>query len=147
MNKQVFNPYLPSWEYVPDGEPHVFGDRLYLYGSHDRFNGELYCLNDYVCWSAPDQYISNLNDGSVAGFKYFSFDHPHHISVCMKAEKDGVMEVLTAPDSEPVTLIKVSACEGRETFSAELSSLSGVLPLYFVWRSEGTADFFSFTVE
>jgi len=97
--------------------------------------------------SDPDQYISNLNDGSVAGFKYFSFDHPHHISVCMKAEKDGVMEVLTAPDSEPVTLIKVSACEGRETFSAELSSLSGVLPLYFVWRSEGTADFFSFTVE
>ena len=29
---QVFNPYLPSWEYVPDGEPHVFGDRVYVYG-------------------------------------------------------------------------------------------------------------------
>ena len=27
MKQQVFNPYLPSWEYVPDGEPHVFGDR------------------------------------------------------------------------------------------------------------------------
>ena len=25
---QAFNPYLPSWEYVPDGEPHVFGDRV-----------------------------------------------------------------------------------------------------------------------
>ena len=23
MTKQVFNPYMPSWEYVPDGEPHV----------------------------------------------------------------------------------------------------------------------------
>ena len=34
--KQVFNPYLPSWEYVPDGEPHVFQNRLYVYGSHDR---------------------------------------------------------------------------------------------------------------
>ena len=22
--KQVTNPYLPSWEYVPDGEPYVF---------------------------------------------------------------------------------------------------------------------------
>ena len=30
--KQVYNPYLPLWEYVPDGEPHVFGDRVYLYG-------------------------------------------------------------------------------------------------------------------
>ncbi len=51
--KQVFNPYLPSYEYVPDGEPHVFGDRVYVYGSHDRFNGGGFCLNDYVCYSAP----------------------------------------------------------------------------------------------
>lgn len=31
----AFNPYLPSWEYIPDGEPYVFGDRVYVYGSHD----------------------------------------------------------------------------------------------------------------
>ena len=31
MLKQAFNPYLPSWEYIPDGEPHVFGDRVYVY--------------------------------------------------------------------------------------------------------------------
>lgn len=53
MKQQCFNPYLPSWEYIPDGEPHVFGDRVYLYGSHDRFNGWVYCPNDYLCWSAP----------------------------------------------------------------------------------------------
>ena len=34
MKQQVFNPYLPSWEYIPDGEPYVFGDRVYVYGSH-----------------------------------------------------------------------------------------------------------------
>ncbi|MCK0472276.1 family 43 glycosylhydrolase [Halalkalibacter sp. APA_J-10(15)] len=51
--RQAFNPYLPSFEYIPDGEPYVFNDRLYVYGSHDRFNGKLFCLNDYVCWSAP----------------------------------------------------------------------------------------------
>ena len=28
--KQAFNPYLPSWEYVPDAEPHVVGDRVYI---------------------------------------------------------------------------------------------------------------------
>lgn len=48
------NPYLPSWEYVPDGEPYVFNGRIYVYGSHDRFNGDVYCINDYVCWSAPE---------------------------------------------------------------------------------------------
>ena len=25
MKKQAFNPYLPSWEYIPDGEPYVWG--------------------------------------------------------------------------------------------------------------------------
>ena len=24
------NPYLPQWEYIPDGEPRVFGDRVYV---------------------------------------------------------------------------------------------------------------------
>ena len=50
---QAVNPYLPNYEYVPDGEPHVFDGRLYLFGSHDRFNGKKFCMNDYVCWSAP----------------------------------------------------------------------------------------------
>jgi hypothetical protein len=56
---QVFNPYLPSWEYVPDGEPHVFGDRVYVYGSHDRFGAPIFCVNDYVCWSAS---VDDLTD-------------------------------------------------------------------------------------
>lgn len=51
--KQAVNPYLPSWEYVPDGEPYVFGDRVYVYGSHDFFNGDVYCMGDYVCYSTP----------------------------------------------------------------------------------------------
>ena len=29
--KQAFNPYLPSWEYVPDAEPHIVDGRVYVY--------------------------------------------------------------------------------------------------------------------
>jgi hypothetical protein len=71
MKKQAFNPYLPSFEYVPDGEPHVFGDRLYVYGSHDAFDGSVYCPNDYVCWSAP---VSNLGDWRYEGVIYRKID-------------------------------------------------------------------------
>ena len=67
MKQQVFNPYLPSWEYIPDGEPHVFGDRVYVYGSHDRFNAPIFCVNDYVCWSAP---VSDLSDWRYEGVIY-----------------------------------------------------------------------------
>lgn len=59
MKKPVLNPYLPSWEYIPDGEPYVFDGRVYVYGSHDAFNGALFCLNDYVCWSAPEDDLGN----------------------------------------------------------------------------------------
>lgn len=64
---QGFNPYLPSWEYVPDGEPHVFGGRVYVYGSHDRFGGPLFCMNDYICWSAP---VDDLTDWRYEGVIY-----------------------------------------------------------------------------
>ena len=67
MKKIVCNPYLPSWEYVPDGEPHIFGDRLYLFGSHDRFGGKVYCENDYVLWSAP---VDDLSDWQCHGVIY-----------------------------------------------------------------------------
>ena len=36
MNKQAYNPFLPIDTYIPDGEPHIFGDRIYLFGSHDK---------------------------------------------------------------------------------------------------------------
>lgn len=65
MKEQIYNPFLPSWEYIPDIEPRVFGDRLYLYGSHDRFGGRDFCLNDYVGWSAPLDDLSGWQYGGV----------------------------------------------------------------------------------
>ncbi|CUQ52428.1 MULTISPECIES: family 43 glycosylhydrolase [Hungatella] len=67
MKQQAFNPYLPSWEYIPDGEPYVFDDRIYVYGSHDSFGAPIFCVNDYVCWSAP---INDLSDWRYEGIIY-----------------------------------------------------------------------------
>ena len=83
--KQCFNPYMPSWEYVPDGEPHVFGDRVYVYGSHDEFNGAVFCLGDYICYSAP---VNDLKDWRYEGVIYRKDQDP---------AQDGRM-VLYAPD-------------------------------------------------
>ncbi|MBQ6542314.1 MAG: family 43 glycosylhydrolase [Lachnospiraceae bacterium] len=75
MANQVFNPYLPSYEYVPDGEPRVFGNRLYVFGSHDRFNGKAFCMNDYVLWSAP---LSDLSDWRNEGVIYRKDQDPEN---------------------------------------------------------------------
>ncbi|MCD7807922.1 MAG: family 43 glycosylhydrolase [Erysipelotrichaceae bacterium] len=71
--KQVFNPYLPNWEFVPDGEPHVFNDRLYVYGSHDCYGGKTYCMKPYVCWSAS---VDDLSDWTYHGTIYTGKDDP-----------------------------------------------------------------------
>ena len=87
MKDQVFNPYLPSYEYMPDGEPRAFGDRLYVYGSHDAFGGAGYCENDYVGWSAP---LSDLSDWRCEGVIYPAARDPQNT--------DGRMK-LFAPDA------------------------------------------------
>lgn len=71
--KQFFgNPLLPADEYIPDPEAHVFGDRVYVYGSHDQFNGTMYCENDYVTWSAP---VNDLTDWKYEGVIYRKEQH------------------------------------------------------------------------
>ena len=75
MIKQVYNPYLPLDEYIPDGEPHVFGDRIYIFGSHDREGGSTYCELDYTVYSAP---VSDLTDWKCEGIIYRAVQDPHY---------------------------------------------------------------------
>ena len=75
MKKQVFNPFLPLGECIPDGEPHVFGDRVYLYGSHDKEGGETFCMLDYTVYSAP---VDDLSDWRREGVIYRADQDPDY---------------------------------------------------------------------
>ena len=64
----IGNPYMPLWEHVPDGEPHVFEDpdnpghyRVYVTGSHDT-RYESYCGEDDRQWSAPVEDLTAWRD-------------------------------------------------------------------------------------
>ncbi len=113
LKKQGLNPYLPSWEYVPDGEPHVFNGRIYVYGSHDRFNGYVYCMNDYVCWSAP---VENPADWRLEGVTYKKTDDPLNPDghMCLYAP-----DVTKGPDGryylyyvlDKVSVVSVAVCD------------------------------------
>ena len=113
MEKQVYNPFLPLWEYIPDGEPHVFGDRVYLFGSHDRFGGDKFCMNDYVCWSAP---VGDLKSWRCEGTIYrkeqdpLNADGSHMLfapDVCRG--RDGRYYLFYALDF--VSVISVAVCD------------------------------------
>ena len=73
MKREAVNPFLPPNVYIPDGEPHVFGDRVYLFGSHDQENGDTFCMLDYEIWSAP---VDDLADWSSKGTNYSASQDP-----------------------------------------------------------------------
>lgn len=84
------NPILPLWEYIPDGEPRVFGDRVYLYGSHDRAGSEDFCDFKLKVWSAP---LSDLNNWVCHSDSFLTHDNEER-----KADVDWSERELYAPD-------------------------------------------------
>ncbi len=84
------NPYLPSWEYIPDGEPRVFGDRVYIYGSHDRPNEENFCDYRLKVWSAS---VSDLSRWTCHGTCFQTRANRDHA-----ADTDWTSAELYAPD-------------------------------------------------
>ena len=96
------NPYLPLWEYIPDGEPYVFEDpdqpgkqRVYIYGSHDTRKTE-YCGHDLVVWSASvDTLYRWRYDGVILAVDRNGKGEPF--------DDKGSADVLFAPDVTLVT--------------------------------------------
>lgn len=97
LSTSAQNPYLPMWEYIPDGEPYVFEDpdkpgeyRVYIYGSHDTLIKE-YCGKEQVVWSAP---VTDLSNWRYDGIIFMSSkDREGQL-----LHQDGSGDVLYAPD-------------------------------------------------
>jgi arabinoxylan arabinofuranohydrolase len=69
------NPFLPEWEYIPDGEPRVFGNRVYIYGSHDLAGSDKFCDYKLKVWSAV---VNDLNHWTCHGDSFHTrMDRDH----------------------------------------------------------------------
>ena len=106
LNMSAQNPYLPMWEYIPDGEPYVFADpdnpgkkRVYIYGSHDTLI-DGYCGRELVAWSASTDSLSRWRyDGIIlevrqnAKGEYLDSEHRSDVfyapDIVEKTESDG----------------------------------------------------------
>lgn len=107
---EAANPYLPLWEFIPDGEPYVFEDpdhagqyRVYVYGSHDNLIDK-YCGRDQVVWSAP---VDNLCDWRYDGIIFENKTNARG----QYLYPDSVGDVLYAPDVTVVT-----GADGKKTY-------------------------------
>ena len=110
ISANAANPFLPLWEYIPDGEPYVFEDpdapgkmRVYVYGSHDNLRGK-YCGRDQVVWSAP---VEDLNKWRFDGVVFRSLNGADGRPL----NKNGLGDVLYAPD-----VAEVKGPDGKKTY-------------------------------
>ena len=103
------NPYLPLWEYIPDGEPYLFEDpdnpghmRVYVYGSHDSMVSG-YCGRELVVWSASPEDLNNWRyDGIIFESKKDAEGK--------WLDRNGFGDVLYAPD------VAVRTEDGRKVY-------------------------------
>ncbi len=86
-----------------------------------------------------NQYMANMRDGAVAGFKYFLFDSSEtRISV---QTRGGGMGRFKITDGKSV-LANVPV-NGNASLKAE----AGIRPLHFTYVGDGAVNFIAFTIE
>ncbi len=138
------NPFLPFSTYIPDGEPKVFGDRVYLYGSYDIF-GEGYCSREYHVVSAP---VCDLTRWTDHGVSFRSEDVPwsdeflyapdalylngtYYLFFCMSDGSEGVAES-TSPTG-PFANARRIKLAGEPIYGIDPSILEDNGHIYYTW--------------
>lgn len=128
------NPYLPFDEYIPDCEPRVFNDRVYIYGSHDLI--DVYgggCAGNYEAWSAP---VDDLDNWTYEGVLYDKTKDPGYqegmnmlASDCV--EKDGFYYLYYSPvmntDGNKIAVAKSDSPAGPFDYYGEVAYEDGTV--------------------
>ena len=96
----------------------------------------------------PDQYIANMTDGSVAGFKYFCFDHAVRVGVTVRGTGEGKLLVYTKLHGNPIAEIPITpSAQWRCAQAWNTVQLSGTQPIFFMFKGTGAIDFRSFELQ
>ena len=94
-----------------------------------------------------DQYVANMRDGAVAGFKYFQMDGEKALSIELRGTGSGHMDISATPDFSKHASIPVSVQGETKTFSGKLNIGTGKSALYFRFCGTGAVDFIAFELK
>ena len=107
----------------------------------------------YFTQETPDgeqtdtQYIANLRNGAVAGFKYFRLAGLQTVEVELRGRADGELLVADTPDGAPAAAIPVRLHTRQwTTLRAPCPLPDGDRALYFRYKGKGRLDFRAFTL-
>ena len=94
-----------------------------------------------------DQYIANMRDGSVAGFKYFDFRMESKITLAVSGNGQGHFEISNTPTFSQLVGDVTVAVHGKELmFTGDFSPQFGIRPLYFRYWGTESVNFHKFKI-
>ena len=120
--------------------PQVMKDE-YPYLTQDRGDTEPTDFWRMVDEQEPLQYIANMQDGSVAGYKYFSFSGPGRLTLEVRGAGEGRFVAAASPDGPALGELPVNA-KSRTwgEISGNMDFPEGVSALYLIYRGSGSMD-------
>ena len=97
----------------------------------------------------PVQYITSLMDGSVVGYKYFSFSGVRSLVMELRGNANGRFLLYISQRKRIYGKISVALKDARQwqTVCTKVTLPNGVHSVYFLYEGTGTVDFRSFTWE
>ena len=167
MKRQAYNPFLPLNVCIPDGEPHVFGAHVYLFGSHEEEGGKEFCNLSYEFYSAP---VNDLSDWTSKGINYEAKQDPSYSEKCRYMYAPDVVKgndgrfylyyamsggcftspihvaVCDTPDGKYVYYGEVQNPDGstfkrKITFDPAVINDGGIIRLYYGWSLAVNKEF------
>ena len=121
----------------------LFCDQQSAYVGGDRFPK---VMQDGRDGDEEPGYIGNIQDSATAGFKYFDCRDVKEIQIKVRGYADGVFEVRTAWDGEPLASIRVQYSNVWEEYSAPVNLPDGKQAIYLTYRGGGNASLLSFAL-
>ena len=94
-----------------------------------------------------EAYITNIQNGTVAGYKYFALDGLKYVTVRVKADSPCTLSIRTSLSGADIAVIFIRESREWENFTGEVKAKEGVQPLYFIYHGKGVMDFKSFFLD
>jgi hypothetical protein len=96
----------------------------------------------------PNQYIANIRDGAVCGFKYFMFSGLKEVTICVRGNAHGKFLITTEPCGKICVEVAVTQENSNlkiwNTYTVKAEVPDGVQGLFFKYEGDGSLDFLNF---
>ena len=98
--------------------------------------------------SIEGQYIKNVNNKTIIGYKYFSFDGTESkINVLIKGKAKGKIIVRDKENGNKLAEIPLNSINKKNEFSGNFNSPKGKSALFFTFEGSGRFSFYEFEIK